>query len=254
MIKLPNAKKVIGLAVNEVKRNSTLILTIGAGVGLFTTVVSAVKATPKAMKLIAEEEELEGYELEFKDKIVVAWKCYVPATLMGALTLGCIIGINSEYARKNAALASLLSLSEAGLKEYQAKVVETLGERKEQKIYDEVVQERLDKHPLTGKEIYITGNGETLCFEIISSRYFKSNIESLRKIQNDINYALRNDNWVTLNEVYSKMGLASTKLGNSMGWNVDQQFEFEFNTMLAEGGQPCLVIDYVKDPSQSFRN
>lgn len=253
---LQGLKKFSAVVVNQIKSNSPTILTAMGVAGIFGTVVLAVKATPKAVELIEMDSYAKhGDRVSYtkKEAIQSAWKCYIPTVLMGTATATCIIAANSIHLRRNAAIASMFSISEAALKEYQAKVIETIGERKEQKIYDEVVQERLDRHPLSKNEVIITGTGETLCFEVLSGRYFKSDRETLRKIENDIGRDLLTDMYVDLNDVYSKMGLSPTKLGSHVGWNVDKKFEFFFDTKIAEGGQPCLVIDYVVDPSPTFR-
>lgn len=53
-------------------------------------------------------------------KAQFTWQCYLPAAIMGGLTIACAISINLCH---NAALASVYSLTELALKENQAKVV-----------------------------------------------------------------------------------------------------------------------------------
>ena len=45
------------------------------------------------------------------------------------------------------------------VKEYQDKVVATIGQKKEEKIRDEIAQDKLDGVPVEGREIIITGKG-----------------------------------------------------------------------------------------------
>jgi hypothetical protein len=244
--------------VKEFKNNSGSILTAMAVVGMFGTVVLAVKATPKALALI-EQDSIEKYGrpdlYSKKEAIQSAWKCYIPTVLMGTLSAGCMIGANSVHLRRNAALASMFSISEAALKEYQAKVIETIGEKKEQKIHDAYVQDQINKLPMTEQSVISTGKGETLCFESISGRYFKSDIESLRSIQNDLVYdVISRWDYLSVNDWFTAIGLRTTLTGDDFGWNTEHQLKLEFTAMVADNGQPCIVIEYRERPFPTFRD
>jgi hypothetical protein len=166
-----------------ITKNSPTILTGLSVAGLVSTVIMAVKATPKAMRILDEARIQNGMVelaednnsitintgIPVKDAIRLTWKCYIPTAIMGGLTIGCIIGSNSINLRRNAALAGLYSLTETALKEYKAKVIETIGEKKERDIRDEVAKERIHKNPVSDNEVVITGYGETLCYDFLST-------------------------------------------------------------------------------------
>jgi len=248
-------------------KNSPTILTGLSVAGLVTTTLMGVKATPKALQLI-QDERLERTDkdqtfiygetpLSKKDIILLTWKCYVPTVIMGMLTVGCIVGGNSINLRRNAALASVYSLSEAALKEYQAKVVETIGQAKERKIKDEIAKDKITKNPVSGKELVITGAGETLCYESLSGRYFKSDVEQIRRVLNDLSRDLLTDThgFVTLNEVYCGLGLSGTKMGEMIGWHIDDGLiDPNFSTQLTENGTPCLVLDFSVEPRYGYKD
>jgi hypothetical protein len=259
-------------------KNSPTILTYISVGGLVVTTFMAIEATPKALSLIDDEVYLrytdsghktyaeylhtEAYDIHTRIKtlkkreiIKITWKCYIPTGLMLLLTGGCIIGANSIHLKRNAALAGIFSLTEATLKEYQAKVVETLGETKAQKIQDDIYKDRLAKDPVRDKEIIITGKGDTLCYETISGRYFKNDIENIRKIQNDLNRDMLTEMFISLNDVYYALGLSPTKIGDELGWDVNNGLiEFNFSSQLADNGIPCLVLDYGEEPRYNFRD
>jgi hypothetical protein len=242
---------------------SPTILT-GIGVaGLFTTTLLAVKATPKAMRLLDEEranklsawvnqtgEDKTSYPdnpiLSKVDIVKITWRCYVPAALVGLATVGAIIGSNSINLRRNAALASIYSLTEATLREYQDKVVEQIGKNKEEKVRDAIAQDRLERHPINDKEVILTGKGETLFFDSLTSRYFKSDMETIRKIVNDFNYRLMSENYLSLNEFYTELGIERTTLGEDMGWDIENgQIDVDYHAKIAKDGvTPCIVLDY----------
>lgn len=258
---------------NSTIKHSPEIL-IGLGIaGMITSTIMAVKATPKALILIEDEkrhinheileqakadgiEECERVErLEPIDVIKVTWKCYIPAAVIGTVSAACLIGVSSVNLRRNAALATAYTLSESTLREYQKKVVETIGEKKEQTVRDAVAKETLEKEPVENKEVIITAKGDTLCFDIVSGRYFKSDIDKLKKAENELNRQMRNEMYISLNEFYYEIGLESIKLGDSLGWNIDDGYiNLRFSSQLATDGTPCLVIDYEYGPKYDFRN
>jgi len=248
-------------------KNSPTILTGLSVAGLVTTTLMGIKATPKAFQIIQDErltradsDETFIYgstPLPKKDIIKLTWKCYVPTAVMAGLTVACIVGANSINLRRNAALASIYSLSEAALKEYQAKVVETIGKNKERAIKDEIAKDRITKNPVSDKELIITGAGETLCYDSFSGRYFKSDVEQIRRVLNDLSRDLLTDShgFITLNEVYIGLGLKGTKMGEMLGWHIDDGLiDPDFSTQLTENGTPCLVLDFSVEPRYGYKD
>lgn len=248
-------KKVELLARNlsrNIKVNAPTILTGIAVTGLVSSVVLAIKATPKALDYVILEENLKGDDLTKKEVIQATWKCYIPTAIMSGVTIGCIIGSNQVNMRRGAALASAYSITEATLKEYQNKVVEVVGEKKAETIKDEIAKDIVAKNPASGQEVIITGKGETLCLDVLSGRYFKSDIETIRKAENDLNSRMLQDEFISLNDVYYEFGLESTKLGDEMGWHQDDGLiYFEFSSQLTDG-VPCMVIDYQITPHYDY--
>ena len=115
-----------------------------------------------------------------------AWTCYIPAAVTGCISVFCLIGASSVNVRRNAALATAYTLSESALKEYQEKVIETIGEKKEQSVKGTPCQRTgLTETPVSSREIIITERGNTLCYDAISGRYFKSDIDKLKKAENE---------------------------------------------------------------------
>ena len=118
-----------------------------------------------------------------------------------------------------------------------------------------MAKETLEKEPVENKEVIITAKGDTLCFDIVSGRYFKSDIDKLKKAENELNRQMRNEMYISLNEFYYEIGLESIKLGDSLGWNIDDGYiNLRFSSQLATDGTPCLVIDYEYGPKYDFRN
>jgi hypothetical protein len=245
------------------KKHSPEILT-GIGIaGMITTTVMAVRATPKALEIINDErlERADNDEkfiygstpLPIKDVIRLTWKCYIPSAIVGGISVACLIGASSVNVRRNAALATAYTLSESALKEYQEKVIETIGEKKEQSVRDSIAKDRIERDPVTSKEVIITERGNTLCYDVISGRYFKSDIDKLKKVENELNRRMRNEMYISLNEFYYEIGLNPTSIGDDLGWDIDHGYiELSFSSQLADEGTPCLVIDYQVAPKYEY--
>jgi hypothetical protein len=243
------------LNLNEIKegivRESPTILTAFGVTGVITTTILAVRATPKALELIEAEayrHKITKDELELKEKVRVIWPVYVPAGISATLTITCILGANSIHAKRNAAIAGLYSVATEALREYQEKVIETIGEKKAQKIKDAIAQDILDANPLGKNEVIIAG-GDALFYDKLSGRYFKSSVEKIRKSQNDFNFELLNDMFKSVNEWYDMIGLPAVDMGSKQGWDVENgQLDIQFSTMLAENQEPCIVLTYSVSP------
>ena len=242
-------------------RHSPEIL-IGLGItGMVTTTVLAVKATPKALRLIEEKKEELGVEtLTPVETVKATWKCYVPAVITGTASVACLIGSNSVNAKRNAALATAYKLSESAFADYRGKVVETIGEKKERTVRDKVSEEQLKKNPISTTEVIVTGKGETLFFEPLSSRYFYSNLEKIKRAENNLNKTIicdAFDSGVTVNDFYTEIGLPHTATGDSLGWKLDYLIDIYPSAQMAEEGtehegEPCIVLNYSNPPKYDF--
>lgn len=249
-------KQFLKSAGGFLQKNSPYILTGLGCAGVVTTAIMTGKATIKA-KDIVDRHESNDWEHEkwlayrehpWKDRIKWTWKCYIPPAIMAGTSIACIIGATSINVKRNAALAAVYSMTEATLSKYQEKVVEQLGEKKEQKIRDDVVEDILREHPVSKDEVIYTNQGKMLCFDSMSGRYFMHDIEKIRRIVNDLNHDLMGSMWVPLNDLYYALGLPGIKLGDEIGWTVDELIDMHFTSKLSDDGEPCLVLDYDLTP------
>ena len=237
------------------ERHAPEILT-GIGVaGMVTSTVLAVKATPKAYRLVNDrKDELEVEKLPVTELVKTTWKCYIPAVVTCGASIACLVGASSVNFKRNAALATAYKLSEAALSEYKDAVIETIGEKKEQSVRDKVAEERLKKNPVSKSEVIVTGNGTTLCYDPVGNSYFKSNIQQIESAKNKLNARMLSENYVSLNDFYDELGIGPTKLGDDLGWDIykDGLVEIAFSSQLAEDGTPCLVMDYSVAPRYEY--
>ena len=238
----------------SISRHSPEILT-GIGIaGMVTTTILAVKATPKAIKLIEAEKRAKHVDaLSPVDTVKTVWKCYIPAAMTGVSSIACLIGSNAINAKRNAALTTVYTLSEMARNEYKEKVIETIGEKKERTIKEKVDAERIKRDPVSKKEVIITEKGTTLCYDHVFGRYFKSDIDIINRAMNKINREIVINMYASLNDFYAELGLSPVEMGYDLGWNIDDgTIEIEPSSQLADDGTPCLVIDYSISPKYNY--
>lgn len=235
------------------KKHSAQILT-GIGIaGMLTTTVLAIRATPKALILI-EKCTQERESVTPLEKVRAVWKCYIPTVITGGMSILCLVGASSVNTRRNTALATAYTLSESALKEYQEKVIETIGERKEGAVRDAIAKDKIDRDPVGKHEVIITSKGNTLCYDAVSGRYFRSDIDRLKKAENELNRQMRDEMYISLNEYYCEIGLSPVSIGSELGWNIERGYiDLHFSSQLAEDGTPCLVVEYHVAPQYGYQ-
>lgn len=230
----------------------------GVGVtSMVSSTVLAVKATPKVVMLMEDaKDELETEELKPLEVLKIVWKPYLPSAITGIFGIGCIITACGVNAKKSAALAAACSLSENALRTYAAKTLEVVGEEKEKEIREVIGKAKVQENPITPSEsqVLMIGDGETLCYDGISGRYFKGDLEKLRQAENDLNRQLIDDSFASLNDYYYYIGLEQVKIGDVIGWNYeDGKIEFIFSSTLSQEGKPCLVVEPALHPEHSYK-
>lgn len=224
-------------------------------VGMVSATVLAVKATPKALTLIEEKKKETGKEkLTVMETVKTAGPCYIPTAISSVLGVACLVTSGTVSHKRNTALAAACALSESALTEYQAKTLETVGQKKEQEIRDAIAKDQVEKIP-KDQEVYLTGKGETLCYDTLCGRPFRTDIEKLKQGLNEFNRQLLREESLSLNDLYYQIGLDETELGREVGWNVaDGLVDYYFSSQLTSNNEPCLVVGFTNPPTYKYDN
>ena len=269
-------KEFISNTQHSISKHTPAILT-GIGVaGTITTVVLAVKATPKALELIEKEKECQNQLLLLEasqhkqehcnqinqltpiEVVKATWQCYIPAVVTGVASVACLIGASSVHTKRNAALATVYKIAETARNEYRDAVIETVGEKKEQAIKDKIAEKHVKENPpMNSNTVIVTPKGDTLCYEHISGRYFRSSVDAINKAENAINRKLLAYDYASLNELYLELGMEPLNMvGNDLGWNIgrlpDRTLKIEFSAVLSEDDVPCLALEYNIAPYYNY--
>jgi len=237
-----------GTVLRNIKANSPVILSVAAGVGTIATALLVGKASFEAANAIRDHEEQNAPAINpkerLKDRTKLVWKFYIPPAISTVSTIMCVAGANRVGAQKTFAANAALSVIERAYSDYREKTVEELGPRKDQSIRDKVVADQIAKTPSPSQDILVTGPGNILCCEMFTMRYFASDMEKLRKAQNELNSKLLKHDYATFDDFYYIIGLQPTTTSGNLGWTSDKLMELEFSTALSDDGRPCITFTY----------
>lgn len=239
----PIFKKLIGF----IDKNKSTIMTVVACIGVPGTAILASKATLDSDRQLRKlkHKNPNPSKLEIVKEV---GPNYIPSLIVCGTTIGCMVGSNNMHAKREAALTSAYVMSDKAFREYKDKVIETFGERKNDKIEHEAMQSEISKKSIESETVIDTRRGDTLCFDSASGRYFKSDIETLRRIQNDANEMLLDSGWVSLNDIYYLIGLKEvcTAIGDELGWDLQEKglIDFRFGSALTDDGNPCVTLNF----------
>lgn len=240
------------LRVSLDKRTPEILLGFGIA-GMAGAIIFAVKATPKAVQIIEAKEKEAGKKLKWHEKALVAGPCYIPAAVSFIGSATCLIFSSKVQSKRMAAFATAYSLAEESLREYKAKTLEVLGEKKEQEIQDLVAKDSVDRNPVTKTDVIVTGNGKVLCYDKQFGRYFYSTKNKIENAVLDVNNQLLYHESCSLNDFYSLLDMESVKGGSDLGWCMRNGYlRLSYTSCLADDDTPCLVFTYNIAPIYDF--
>ena len=242
------------------KKHSPEILVVTGIIGIVTSTVIACKATTKVNDIVTESKETidkihdcvgkglhtsdgEEYTQEVANKdlsivyVQTAWKfikLYGPSVLLGAASIGCMVGSNRILRKRNVALAAALTTVEKSFKDYRGRVIDRFGKDldrelrfgiKAKEIKEKVIDENGNETTVTKTVEVVDPNTAHSLYSIVfceGNTGWTKNAE-LNKVfliqqQNWANDKLRLRGYLTLNEVYEMVGAPTTAYGQIAGW------------------------------------
>lgn len=272
MNKTPVIQRALYKSGLYLKKYSPVALSCAASVGVIVTVVTAIKATPKAVELVKADSRKnhngDPYAYTRKEAFMSAWKCYIPTAAFGLSTIACIMGANALNSRKQAALTSAYALINQSYKEYKDKLKELYGEEAHNAIVDSIVSEKckdvfLYASDWAGYSCLDFGEDTAAYPEIVrtfydsfSQRYFETTISKVIQAEYHLNRNFMFKGVIPLNDFYEFLGLEKTEFGETVGWsscNGDIYWiDFNHHKLTLEDGMKIFVIDMVFEPTAEW--
>ncbi len=242
----------------NLKKHSPEILMAAGLVGTVVSAVVACKATTKIDRILDETKEqldkihecadnpdmAEQYNEEDakKDTVIVyahtgakLAKLYAPAIGLGLLSLSSILASNHILRKRYTALTAAYAILDRGYKEYRGRVVERFGKEVDHQLrynikadeISEIVTDEKGKEKKVQKTIEVADPNASgyMKYFTRSNPNWENNPDYIEMFLNSqlnyVNDKLKAVGHLTLNEVYSALGMEDTKAGMVVGWIYD---------------------------------
>ena len=170
---------------------------------------------------------------------------YIPATICGVASIGCMWTAHILDARQIAALTATCGYLVAYKDKIEKKIEEKFGEDTLKEIKHEVMVEL--EHEPWGKisipSAEETGNGDLLVIEGYSGRVFRSSEEAVRAGVREFQSMLVRGEAACLNDLYQCLGIQGTHFGFQYGYPGGDDFKEFFHEE-----PPRIDIERINDP------
>lgn len=272
----------------KVKKHSPEILLVTGVIGLIGAAVTACRATTKISAVLEErKKQLEDIETVYadgnadeyseadkkRDTIIVNVKSslklarvYAPAVAIGVASIAMIFTGRNILKKRSAALAAAYAAVENGFSEYKKRVVERFGEEAEKEIrlgkekatVTTVETDEKGKEKVKAEDIYVAdkklgGNPYAMIFDEgceLWERDHEYNMLNLRAEQQYANDRLRARGHLFLNDIYERIGVPGTKMGQIVGWvydpnneNGDNYVDFGIDEAVIDG-EDRIILEF----------
>lgn len=229
------------------KKHSPEILIVTGIVGLVGAGVMACKATLKVHEVLDEHKEdmdkihevaaenREDYTpKDVKKDTTIRYiqtakgllKIYGPAIVLAIASIAAILVGNNILQKRCAALAAAYAASDTAFRAYRGRVVDKYGEEEDRKLYsgaDTIEVVEMDEKGKTKKQkVEVSPKNDYIKYFAPGNPYWEDDdqfVQSFFAMRiNEVNKLLRKKGFMTLNEVYRKLGLQETQAGLVVGW------------------------------------
>lgn len=247
------------------RKHGGTILAVAASVGVVATAIETGRATTKAQHILEVDKELTKFNKnEFgvteepptkKQIVLMCWKAYVPAAILGGGTIACILGSNALNKKQIASLTAAYMALGKTYQEYRRQVAEQIGVEEEKDIYKDT-QDVLETPAPAG-----TDEEKLLCYEPISKRYFHATETELMDAFYNVNRNFALNGEVSLNDFYSFLpGLDFTPEGDMLGWCAEYLsneweyywIDFNYARQTTDDGLEVYYVTAFQEPIKEY--
>ncbi len=213
-----------------------------------------------------------------KDKIIISVKTgaklvklYAPAVTLGAASIVSILAGHHILSKRNAAIAAAYAAVENSFKEYRKRVAERFGEEVDDElkydirakqivdtVTDENGKEKKIKKTIKAADSNLGGSPYAIMFDKDTAKLWESdneyNLMHLRIEQQWANDMLKCRGYLSLNDIYERLGVKPSKMGQIVGWKYDHDnpdfdnfVDFgirEIDADTADGAEKKILLDF----------
>lgn len=197
------------------RKHGGTILAVAASVGVGLTAYETHKAAVKATTLVVMNK---AEPMSKKEVVQECWKFYIPAAVLGGGTIACILGSNALNKKQIASLTAAYMALGKSYQQYRRQVAERIGSEAEADILEKSKVEELAEE-----------DKKLLCYEPFSNRYFHATEAELYDAFYQMNRDFSLNGKVSINNLYSYLGLDYLPEKDDMGWCSDYMInEWEY--------------------------
>ena len=232
-----------------IRKDKQFILNFTAALGVGLTMISAIRDTNNANKLITDD-------MTTKEKIKKSWKCYIPSGIIATSTILCIIYSDKVAMNEKISLINALTTVQGNYRDLRTAVDDTCDKETKEEILKNAVKNRVPRN------LYIERTEEKIFYEEYSGKHFTSTIDNVLKAEYMFNKQLSIVGYASLNEFYGLLGISKTTEGEYLGWSVyDGYFgaasinpwvDFEHSKMEDDTGIEYFHIEYSNQPDVNY--
>lgn len=245
-------------AKKQFLRNQTTWLDGIAIVGFWATAAMAFRAGPIVRDILVEKnQDMRDCDPDDKEaKRTVMWETVketvpvmAPVILAGGASTACALWSNAISSRQIATLSAAYAAVASSSREWKKKL-EEIDKAKAQRVRELVSKDRNDENPPPEDDslVEVTGRGNVLCYDEYSGRHFYSSAEAIGEAIVRLSYRIQSEMWVSLNDFYFELGIKPVKMGDDLGWNVDNtdrgRVPIYYTAVLTDDNRPCLSVQF----------
>lgn len=281
-----NLTRIVGKCGLMIKRNLPTILTVASAVGTVAAVVLAIKETRKIDDILTEHNknietlkevhdnpeeyvrEGEEYtEQDYKKDLAITYtktaislaKVYWPCIVVGTSSIICGFAANGIMRSRNAALATAYTVVSNTLKDYRHRVAEKFGDEVELQIFSgeteeeevEVITDKKGKEKtVVHKKKKYNPSGYARVFDELNmnwSEHLDNNYFFLKQEQDFANERFKARGFMTLAEVYERLGFEVTAESLCVGWIYDKNGNTEGDNFIDFGYKDTPIHNFDDD-------
>lgn len=245
---IENAKRIMVKNSPEILAGVSIVGMVGA------SVLSGV-ATAKAIRVLEEKHpDTKPTKVEIVKEV---GKYYIPTAVAIGLSSFCIIKSDRIHLRRSAALATAYEITDTAYREYKNKVKGIIGEKKEKTVRSAIAKDIVENNPMPDNARYIeTGHGTTRCYDTVFGQRFLGSIDAIQRIEAQLNLRMRDENYISVNELFYALGIPPIQIGDDLGWNSEEgNIEIMYDAQLDPiDNEPIIVISYMTQPRYDFHH
>lgn len=247
------------------RKHGGTILAVAASIGVVATAIETGRATTKAKHILEVDKELTKFNGdEFgvveapptkKEIVLMCWKAYVPAAILGGGTIACILGSNALNKKQIASLTAAYMALGKTYQEYRRQVAQQVGAEQEKDIWMDAQNAKKENPESESAE-------KLLCYEPISKRYFHATEAELIGAFYEVNHDFATNGYIALNDFYGYLGLDFLPELADRGWSADYLgsmwenywIDFSYVKQRTDDGLEVYYVEAFQEPIEDYLN